>query len=135
MTTRTGYGRPRLVASAAGRGPAVHIRYRVRLHVDKYGIVQPRPAGHPDGLLPLYQQGAVVEVHTGNGSCIAGYNAAIIAESLKNCAEVYLISDIAEGHTPVLELEHDTAYTAEGVLRLLSRAIERAAAARDTAAC
>ncbi|MFD7001910.1 hypothetical protein ACFWA5_38070 [Streptomyces mirabilis] len=133
MTTRTGYGRPRLVAEATGRGPAVHIRYRVRLHVDKYGIVQPRPAGHPDGLLPRYQRGAVVEVHTGNGSCIAGYNAAIIAESFKNCSAVYLISDVAEGHAPVMEL--GTAYNAEGVLRLLSAAIERAAASRDTAAC
>ncbi|MEU2584517.1 hypothetical protein ABZ612_16475 [Streptomyces avermitilis] len=133
MTTRNGYGRPRLVAAAAGRGPAVHTRYRVRLHVDKYGIVQPRPADSPEGLLPLYKQGAVVEVHIGNGSCIAGYNAVIIAESLKDCAAVYLISDVAEGHAPVLE--YDTAYNAEGVLRLLSKAIERAAASRDTAAC
>lgn len=133
MTTRTGNGRPRLIASATGRGPVVHIRYRVRLHVDKHGIVQPRPAERPEGLLPLYQQGAVVEVHIGNGSCIAGYNAVIIAESLKNCAEVYLISDVAEGHAPVME--HGTAYNAEGVLRLLNAAIERATASRGTTAC
>ncbi|MET8098133.1 hypothetical protein ABZV29_16885 [Streptomyces sp. NPDC005236] len=133
MNAPTGYGRPRLVASAAGRGPAVHARYRVRLLVDKYGIVQPRPAGRPDGLLPIYQQGAVAEVHIGNGTCIAGYNADIIAESFKDCDAVHLISDAAEGHAPVLD--HGTAYNAEDVLRLLSEAIEQAAASRGTAAC
>lgn len=105
----------------------------MRLHVDKHGIVQPRPVGRPDRLLPIYRPGAVVEVDTGQGTCLADYHAEIIAESLHACSTVHLISDAADGSAPVIE--HGTAFNADGVLRLLRQAIERAAAARGNAAC
>jgi hypothetical protein len=133
MTTRTGNGRPRLVASAAGRAPAVHLRYRMRLQVDPNGWVKPRSADDRHGFMETYKPGTVVEVDLGMASVLTDYDALFIAESLAQCKDVYLISAAADGSRP--HVERGTAFNADGVLYVLRRAIERVAAGRDTPAC
>ncbi|WP_326787852.1 hypothetical protein [Streptomyces sp. NBC_00151] len=131
MTSRTGYGRPRLVASAAGRGPAVHARYRVRPRVEKDGRIAPRDL---DGYgLPNYPAGSEVEIDLRHGTWLISYDAALIAESVRACSVVHLVSDKADGGNA--RYEDGTAYNANGVLVVLRAAIERCAARSSAATC
>ncbi|MFF4356899.1 hypothetical protein [Streptomyces sp. NPDC001604] len=133
MTTRTGNGRPRLVASAAGRGPAVDVRCRLRLKVDRYGCIQPRSIDSRSGLMNIYGTGAVVEVDLGRGSCLTYYDADLIAENLAKCAAIHIVSTEAYGERP--RIERGTAYNADGAVVVLRWAIERAARRRGATAC
>ncbi|QDN58713.1 hypothetical protein [Streptomyces sp. S1D4-20] len=133
MTTRTGYGRPRLVASAAGRGPAVHKRYRMRLRVDERGWVSPRSADDKHGFMDTYEPGTVVELDIGVGCCLRDYDAVLIAECVSQCAAVYLVSSAATGTAPCIE--GGCAYNADGVLDLIRMAIDHVSAHRDAHKC
>lgn len=133
MTTRPGNGRPRLVAPATGRGPAVRLRCRLQLRVDQHGCILPRSIDDRSGLMPVYQAGVGVEVDLGKGRCLTHYDADLIAESLAKCAEVHLVSTEAYGERP--HIENGTAYNADGALLVLRWAIERAAGRRDAPAC
>ncbi|MFF3660055.1 hypothetical protein [Streptomyces olivochromogenes] len=133
MTTRTGTGRPRLVAAATGRGPAVHARYRMRLRVDKRGWVTPRSADDPNGFMDVYEPGTVVELDLGTGCVIADYDAVQIAECVSRCEAVYLVSAAAIGARP--RIEGGFAYNADGVLHLLRMAIDHVSARRDAHEC
>lgn len=130
MTTRT--GRPRLVSSAAGRGPAVRARYRIRLRVDERGWVSPRSADDRHGFMNVYAPGTIAELDLGMGTALQDYDAVQIANSVRKCAVVYLVSSAATGATP--QVEGGCAYNADGVLDLLRRAIEHVAS-RDDSTC
>ncbi|MFE4697143.1 hypothetical protein ACFRIC_08635 [Streptomyces sp. NPDC056738] len=131
MTTRTGYGRPRLVASAAGRGPAVSARFRVRPRVEKDGRVLARDLNGYG--LPTYPAGSEVEIDLRHGTWLIDYDAALIAESVRACSVVLLVSDKADGSSA--RCEQGTAYNADGVLVVLRAAIERCAARASAATC
>ncbi|MET8134659.1 hypothetical protein ABZV24_22350 [Streptomyces sp. NPDC005251] len=133
MNAPTGYGRPRLVASAAGRGPAVHTRYRMRLRVDQRGWVSPRSADDPHEFMNTYEPGTVVELDLGMGCVLADYDAVQIAERVSLCAAVHLVSAAATGAKPCID--HGSAYNADGVLELLRMAIDHVSAHRDAHKC
>lgn len=131
MTSRTGYGRPRLVASAAGRGPAVRTRFRIRPLIDKSGRIHPRDL---DGYgLPKYPAGSEAEIDLRHGKWLINYDAALIAESVRACSVVHLVSDAAYGGDA--HHEDGTAYNADGVLVALRAAIERCAARASATSC
>ncbi|MFC8408550.1 hypothetical protein ACFUG9_34045 [Streptomyces griseoincarnatus] len=132
MSTRTETGFPRL-ASAAGRGPAVHIRCRLRLKVDSRGWVQARSADDRSGLLSRYRPGTVVEIDLGNGHALHDFDARLIADAVAQCGAVDLVSAAADGSRP--HVEYGTAYNADGALHLLRLAIDRAAHDRGASAC
>ncbi|MCX5522971.1 hypothetical protein OG342_08865 [Streptomyces bobili] len=133
MTTRTGSGRPHLVASAVTRGPVVRARYRMRLRVDGMGFVQPRSADDRTGFMNTYAPGTIAELDFGMGRVLADYDAVLIAETVSRCATVHLLSRAATGERP--HIEHGTAYNADGVLYLMSQAIEHVAARRGNPEC
>ena len=135
MTTRTGNGRTRLVASAAGRGsgPAVHAVCRTRVLVDEHGWVTIRSRDDKHGFMNTYKPGSVVELDLGNGKVLTDYDALTIAETVVDCSIVYLVSTAATGGRPVIE--NGTAYNADGVLHLMRLAIDRLAADRAAAEC
>ncbi|MFI6662526.1 hypothetical protein ACIBL8_44275 [Streptomyces sp. NPDC050523] len=133
MSTRIGNGRPRLVASAAGRGPTVRNRYRMRLRVDERGWVSPRSADDKHGFMDVYEPGTVVELDVGMGSALMDYDAVQIAECVSRCATVYLVSSAATGAAP--RIEGGCAYNADGVLNLLRMAIDHVSAHRDAHKC
>ena len=133
MTSRTSTSRPRLVASAAGQGPTVDARCRLRLKVDQYGCIQPRSIDSSSGLMNIYETGAIVEVDLGKGRCLTYYDADLIAENLAKCAAVHIVSTEAYGEQP--HIEHGTAYNADGAVLVLRWAIERAAGSRGAPAC
>ncbi|MER7838437.1 hypothetical protein ABTY98_21745 [Streptomyces sp. NPDC096040] len=133
MTTRHGNRGPRL-ALVAGRSPAVHFRYRLRLKVDAHGWIAARSADDRHGFIDTYAPGSVVEIDLGMGSLLTDYDAVLIAEAVSRCSEVYLISSAACGEPP--HVEGGCAHNPDGVLVLMRQAIEDAAAAdRGTPAC
>jgi hypothetical protein len=135
MTTRNGYGRPRPVASAAGRapGPAVHTLCRVRLQVDSHGFVKPRSLDDRRGYIDTYQPGTSVELDFGQGTALMEYDAVAIAEAVAACDAVYLVSTAAYGARP--HVECGAAFNADGVLHLMRLAIDHLAARRTEATC
>ncbi|MFD7003950.1 hypothetical protein ACFWA5_48950 [Streptomyces mirabilis] len=133
MTTRTGNGRPRLVASATGRGPVVRTRLQLRLRVDERGWVTPDSADDLRKGLNTYAPGTVLELNLGKGSCLTDYNAVRIAEYVSRCATVYLLSSAATGDRP--HIEGGCAYNADGVLDLIRMAIDHVSAHRDAHKC
>ncbi|MFJ3024075.1 hypothetical protein ACIPH4_24485 [Streptomyces tendae] len=132
MSTRTNNGIPRS-ASSAGRGPAVHLNYRLRLRVDSRGWILPRSFDDRRGFLTTYRPGTVVEIDLGRGRALRHYDAERIAEAVAQCHTVHLVSTLAGGEWP--HIEHGTAYNADGALHLLRLAIGRAAHLRGASAC
>ncbi|MEU5892518.1 hypothetical protein ABZ835_37615 [Streptomyces sp. NPDC047461] len=85
MTSRTGYGRPVLVASAAGRDPAVRAEYRQKLPIE-HGVIR---AGfiHPETYRP-YPPGAHVVLDVGTGDRMHAYDARQLGQALAHCASI-----------------------------------------------
>ncbi|MFE6194123.1 hypothetical protein [Streptomyces sp. NPDC057838] len=132
MTSRTSNGAPR-PATGAGRGPAVEIRYRLRLRVDSRGWVLARSFDDRRGFISTYAPGTVVEIDLGRGHALRHYDAARIAEAVAHCQAVYLVSAVASGEWP--HIEYGTAFNADGALQLLRLAIDRAVYLRGASAC
>ncbi|MFD5862608.1 hypothetical protein [Streptomyces chartreusis] len=101
MTSRTGYGRPHLVASAAGRGPAVRAEYRLRLPVDHRMI----RAGflHPETYRP-YPPGAHVVLDVGDGDCMQAYDARTVGQALAHCGSITVAGTTESSWTGIDEL-------------------------------
>lgn len=84
MTAGTRYSRPRLVASAAGRGPAVRAEYRLKLPVER-GLIR---AGFLSPEYKPYASGAHVVLDVGPGDCMHAYEARLIGQALAHCASI-----------------------------------------------
>lgn len=85
MTSRTGYGRPRLVAPTTGRAPVVRAEYRLKLPVE-HGVIR---AGflNPEAYRP-YPPGAHVVLDVSAGNCMQVYEARLIGQALAHCASI-----------------------------------------------
>ncbi|SMF64531.1 hypothetical protein [Streptomyces sp. Amel2xC10] len=116
MTPRTRLGRPRLVASAAGRGPAVRAEYRHKLSTE-YGVIR---AGflHPQTYRP-YPPGAHVVLDVGDGNCMQVYEARLIGQALAHCASITVTGTTESNWSGVdgLGLVHGLASIADVISR------------------
>ncbi|MFK0125551.1 hypothetical protein ACIQSP_19825 [Streptomyces nigra] len=100
MTGRTGYGRPRLVASAAGRGPAVRAEHRHKLPTE-HGVIRPGFI-HPETYRP-YPPGAHVVLDVGAGERMYVYEARQLGQALAHCASITVTGTTESSWTGVDE--------------------------------
>lgn len=82
MTSRTGYGRPRL--AAARRGPVVRVEHHLKLPVDR-GILQP---GYLCELYRPFPPGAHVVIDCGSANVMTTDTARCLALGLAHCGEI-----------------------------------------------
>ncbi|MCX4699525.1 hypothetical protein [Streptomyces sp. NBC_01373] len=84
MNARTGNGRPRLVASATGRGPVVRAEHHLKLPVDR-GILQP---GYLCEYYRPFPPGAHVVLDCGQAHVMTTDTARWIGLGLAHCAQI-----------------------------------------------
>lgn len=90
MTTHTGNGRPRLVASAAGRGPAVRSVVALRLRSFHSFVGLPSPTQQYGGI-ERYPVGTVLRIDIGDAHHCSGWTADLLAGAVRDCAVVEVI--------------------------------------------
>ncbi|MFF7763116.1 hypothetical protein [Streptomyces griseorubiginosus] len=128
MTTRIGTGRPRLVASAAGRGPAVRAEYRHTLPVE-HGVIR---AGflHPETYRP-YPFGAHVVLDVGGGDRMHAYDARLVGQALAHCSSITVAGTTEDNWTGIDEFGLIHGLTA--IANVISQAASAAPTRKDHA--
>ncbi|MEU6373935.1 hypothetical protein [Streptomyces sp. NPDC046909] len=96
MTSRHGNGRPRLVASTAGRGPAVRGVVHIRLRVFYGSVELPSPTQQYGGVERL-SPGTVARVDIGAAQRCSSWTACLLVGALHDCDEVEVVGTDAHG--------------------------------------
>ncbi|MEU1518295.1 hypothetical protein ABZ490_40160 [Streptomyces sp. NPDC005811] len=96
MISRAGYGTPRLVASAAVRGPAVRAVVRVQLRAS-HGFVDPPSPTQQYGGIERLPAGTVARLDIGNARHCSSWIASLVAGALRDCAEVEVVGTDPRG--------------------------------------
>jgi hypothetical protein len=96
MSARTGYGRPHLVASAAGRGPAVRGVVSLQLHAFHGFVGLPSPTQQYGGV-EQFPPATVVRVDIRDARHCSGWTAGLLAGALCRCAAVEVIGTDPRG--------------------------------------